>query len=268
MIQRIAMDDGIEIAVSLSGNPDGFPLILVHALGVDHSTWELVAAPLRATHRIVAIDLVGHGLSDVREIGGGRLQTIDRMADDVEQVVRGLGIETADFAGVSIGGMIGQVLGARNPAWLRRLVIMCTGFRTPPEVYPALDQRIATVRSEGMESQVELMLSRWFTPGFREQALSALDQVAAVIRTTPVEGFAAACEAMKSLDMTDKLKDIQVPTLVASGAQDAGATPEIGRAIAAAIPGARFELLDPSSHMAPIEAADQLWKLIDEFCKP
>ncbi|WP_372024855.1 alpha/beta fold hydrolase [Tistrella mobilis] len=263
MMQNIAMDDGVEIAVEQSGNPEGPALVLVHALAVDHTVWDLVAAPMRASRRIVAIDIAGHGMSGVRASTTETPQTLDRLADDVEQVVAALGIARADFAGVSIGGMIGQVLGVRNPAWLRSLTLVCTVSDVPDEAQAMWDARIAAVRDQGMDGQVDATLERWFTPAFRDLAPSALDQVAAIIRTTPPEGFIAAAHAIKGLAMGAKLPGVKVPTLVASGAQDVGSPPEAGRAIAAAIPGARFELLDPCGHMGPIEAAEPLWKLMD-----
>ncbi|MEN2988917.1 alpha/beta fold hydrolase [Tistrella sp. BH-R2-4] len=266
MMQRITTDDGVDIAVEQSGNPDGAPLVLVHALGVDHTIWDLVAAPMRATRRIIAIDLAGHGVSEVRPSTAEQPQTLERLAMDVEQVVAALGIERADYAGISIGGMVGQVLGVRNPAWLRSLTLVCTASSMPAEAHALWDERIATVRDQGMDALVDATLARWFTTEFARLAPSALDQVAAIIRTTPTDGFIAACEAIKGLNMTPHLGGITVPTLVISGAQDASCPPEAGRAIAAAIPGARFECLDPAAHMPPIEAADRLWPLIDGHC--
>jgi pimeloyl-ACP methyl ester carboxylesterase len=76
------------------------------------------------------------------------------------------------------------------------------------------------------------------------------------------EGYAGCCEAIASMDLRPGLSSIAVPTLVVAGRQDPSIPPEHGKAIAAAVPGARFELLDPAAHLASVERADAVNALI------
>ena len=80
----------------------------------------------------------------------------------------------------------------------------------------------------------------------------------------PPEGYAACCRAIGRMDLRDALPRIDAPTLVVAGDQDASTPPEHGEAIAAAIPGARYELLAPAAHIAAIERADDVTALLLE----
>jgi 3-oxoadipate enol-lactonase len=83
-----------------------------------------------------------------------------------------------------------------------------------------------------------------------------------MIVATAAEGYAGCCEAIAGLDVRAGLPGIVAPTLVMGGAQDPSIPAEHGRAIAAAVPGARFELLDPGAHLASVERAAEVTQLI------
>jgi 3-oxoadipate enol-lactonase len=85
-----------------------------------------------------------------------------------------------------------------------------------------------------------------------------------MIAATPADGYVASCAAIEHLDLLPRLGEIRAPTLVISAAQDQAAPPEHGERIAAAIPGARFELLDGAAHLANLERPDDITRLIVE----
>jgi 3-oxoadipate enol-lactonase len=78
----------------------------------------------------------------------------------------------------------------------------------------------------------------------------------------PADGYVACCEALATLDERAGLARIRAPTLVIGGAQDTAIPPEHQRALAAAIPGARLELLDPGAHVVSAERPDEVSRLI------
>jgi 3-oxoadipate enol-lactonase len=70
----------------------------------------------------------------------------------------------------------------------------------PAEAKPQWEERIRTAEAKGMEPLVEPTLGRWFTAPFRERRKDVVDQVAAMIRATPVAGYAGCCHAIAALD--------------------------------------------------------------------
>jgi 3-oxoadipate enol-lactonase len=86
-----------------------------------------------------------------------------------------------------------------------------------------------------------------------------------MIAATDPGGYAACCEAIAAMDLRAGLPSVRAPALVLSGAQDPSIPPSHGRVIADAIPGSRYELLDPAAHLATVERADAVNQLIADF---
>ena len=108
------------------------------------------------------------------------------------------------------------------------------------------------------------MLGRWFTPEFAGSHPDIVARYRATISSIDPEGYAGCCEAIAAMDLRLGLPGVTAPTLVVSGRQDPSIPPEHGEAIAAAVPGARFTLLDPAAHLASVERADAVTSLIAE----
>ena len=176
-----------------------------------------------------------------------------------------LGITKAAYIGLSLGGMIGQIVALRHPGLISKLVLCSTSSRTAPEGLGAWDERIRLAREDGMESLVAGTINRWFSADFQHQDPAAVEQIRGLIRATPVEGYIAACQAIKAFDVSDRIQRIAAPTLVIAGERDQGTPVAVNRAIAEAIPGARFEVLPGALHLANIEAAEAFNHLLLDF---
>jgi 3-oxoadipate enol-lactonase len=109
-----------------------------------------------------------------------------------------------------------------------------------------------------MEAQVPVSLRRWFLPETIAADTWAVRYARGCVRRDRVEEWASAWRAMARLDVLDKLPGIRVPTVAIAGAQDVSATPEVMRQTANGIPGAEYTLIDPGTHMMPLEQPDAL----------
>lgn len=239
------MPDSVRLHHTVDG--DGGPAVfLAPSLGTRLELWEDLAQHLAADHRVVRVDLRGHGGSPVPP----GPYSVEALADDVVALADELGIDDFAFVGLSIGGAIGQVLALEHGDRLRSLVLCCTAprFGDPATWH----ERAATVRSEGLEPLVEPTLQRWFTERFRREHPDRVRWVMDMLRSSPPEGYAGCCEALAEYDVTERLGEIDVPTLVVAGAEDPGAPPEVGRAIAEAVPGAALVLVEGAAHIANV----------------
>ena len=148
------------------------------------------------------------------------------------------------------------------PDRIERLVGCCTAAHLPPADTWA--DRAATVRAEGMEAVTEASLERWFSPDLRERRPEALEPFRADLLATEPEGYASCCEAIAAHDVRDRLGSIATPTLVIAGEDDPATPPEMAREIADGVPGARLEVLPRMRHLANVEAADEVNRLLLE----
>jgi 3-oxoadipate enol-lactonase len=189
--------------------------------------------------------------------------TIDELGADVVTMLDRLGLARVSYCGLSIGGMVGQWLAINAPERIDRLVLLCTAPYLPPA--SSWHERAATVREAGTPEVVaDAVLGRWFTPAYAGSHPDIVARYRTMICGIDPEGYAGCCEAIAAMDLRAGLSDITAPTLVISGRQDPSIPAEHGEAIAAAVPGARFELLDPGAHLASVERADAVTPLIAE----
>lgn len=251
--------NGIDIHYELSGN--GPVVTFVHSLATDLSLWDDLAATLDERFTVLRYDARGHGQSSAPEVPF----TWPMLVDDLVGLLDALKIERTHFVGLSMGGMLGQYFALTHPERLDRLVLVSTTSRVPPEAKPLWDERIAVAREKGMQAHVAGTLERWFTAPYRAAHPAVMARIGALVAATPVAGYAGWGAAIQTLDLTARLGAISAPTLVVCGADDPGTPPAANRAIAEAIPGARFEMLPNASHQLPIEQAEAFQRLLLDF---
>jgi 3-oxoadipate enol-lactonase len=240
------------------GARDAPPLLLAGSLGTTLRMWDpQVAALHHRGLRTIAYDQLGHGASPVPP----GPYSIDRLGAAALALMDHLGIACASFAGVSIGGMVGQWLAAHAPERVDRLVLLCTSAHLPPA--SAWAERAKTVTAAGsVEVIADTVVGRWLTPDFAAAHPETVAWLRAMLAATPPDGYAACCAAIGAMDLRADLAAIRAPTLVVGGAQDRAIPTDHQERLAAAIPGARLELLDPGAHVASVQRADAVTALI------
>jgi 3-oxoadipate enol-lactonase len=249
----------VDVHHVVEGPQDAPVVVLGNSLGTSLAMWQPVAGMLRERRRVVRYDHRGQGDSpvppgpyDIADLGRDMLALLDA-----------LGIERAAYCGVSIGGMVGLWLAANAPERLDALVACCTSAH--PGNAPAWAERAAVVTAAaGTAPIVDAVVAGWTTPAFAAAHPEVAAQLRAMLLASPPAGYAACCGVLERLDLRDALPEIVVPTLIVGGAQDAALPPDHGERIAAAIPGARFALLDPAAHIPMVERPGAVTDLILE----
>lgn len=247
----------VDLHHEIAGPADAPPLLMGGSLGTDLGMWEPQVAALSARRRVIRFDQRGHGRSPAPE----GPYTMAQLGQDVLALMDRLGLERAAYCGLSIGGMIGQWLAINAPERVERLVLIGTSAHLPPA--ENWHQRAAAVREAGTPAAVAaVVVARWFTPQFAHEQGDVIGRYTAMIGSGPAEGYAGCCEAIAGMDLRGELSAITAPTLVLVGRQDPATPPEHSKAIAAAVPGARLEVLDPGAHLLNVERPHDVTALI------
>lgn len=241
--------------------PDGAPvLVLGNSLGTDLAMWDQVVPLLRDRFRVVRYDHRGQGGSPVPD---GPYE-VEALGADVLALLDRLGVERAAYAGVSIGGMTALWLAAHAPQRIAAVAAFCTSAH--PGGPDAWEQRARTVLDAGSVGAVaDAVVDRWLTPGFAAAHPSQREELLGMLRASPVRGYAELCRLLGRLDLRPDLPEIGVPVLIVGAAQDGSLPPaDHAQPAAAAIPGARYELLDPAAHIPMLEDPGAVARLIRE----
>ena len=234
------------------GRADAPVLVLGSSLGTTGAMWDDNVEALGRRFRLLRYDTRGHGGSPAPD----GPYTIDELGADVVALLDELELERVSFCGLSIGGMIGMWVASEAPDRIDRLLLCCTVPYFPPR--ELWDERIDTVRAEGIEPMVEPAIERWLPPEVREARPEAAEHLRAMIRATAPEGYAGCCEAIRDMDLRDRLARIEAPTLVVAGSEDPSTPAEKVRTIADAIRGASYVELEGAAHIANMARPKEL----------
>lgn len=232
----------------LDGRDDAPVLVLSHALGLDLGMWDVQAALLARHVRVLRYDTRGHGGSDTASGDAN----VAGLGADVIALVDALGIDRFAFCGVSLGGMVGQWLGAHHRDRLTHLVLANTSPRVADPA--AMEDRRRVVLADGMAAVVDRVLDRFFSSAFRRRQPATVAWARGTLRATDAAGYAACCAAVRDHDGAPWLSRITTPTLVIGGSVDVSMPWDVhGRVLAAGIPEARHRLLS-TGHLSNLEA--------------
>ncbi|MDR5651617.1 3-oxoadipate enol-lactonase [Ruixingdingia sedimenti] len=256
-MERLELN-GIPVRVARSG-PAGAPaVLLLNSLASDLTMWDGVAPVLARGHDVIRFDARGHGGTGAT--GGD--YTLDLLMADALAVMDALAVDRAHVVGLSLGGMVAQLMAARAPARVGRLVLCATFADSPRDLWAG---RVAEARAQGLSGLVEGTLDRWFTPAFRAAEPALVDRVRAMILGTSAAGYAGAAAAIRDMDLTGVPEAIGCPTLLIAGAGDPSAPPAAMRALQARIPGADYAEIAHSAHLFTLERPDAAADLIAGF---
>jgi 3-oxoadipate enol-lactonase / 4-carboxymuconolactone decarboxylase len=244
------------------GVPGRPVLVLSHSLGLDHGMWDAQTADLLPHFQVLRYDTRGHGASSVP--AGD--YSIAELAQDVLALADACGVARFAFCGLSLGGMIGQWLGAHAPDRLTHLVLANTSSRlTDPQ---PMEARRRAVLEYGMSAVEEMVMGRFFSPAVLASASPAVATARQTLLSTNPTGYAGCCAAVRDMNQTELLARITVPTLVISGDLDVGMPWDAHAAVLARdIAGSRVVRL-PAAHISNIERPRSFNAALLDFLVP
>lgn len=219
----------------------GEPLLLIHGVGMNAEVWQPQISAFAGSHRVIAIDMLGHG--------GSVLPPADATLDDYVQQARrlldDLGISSANVAGHSMGGLVAMGLAIAKPQRVKRLAVLNCVFERDPEARAAVEARAVEVET-GAAIEHGAALDRWFGAGqaaLREATL-------AMLGTVNRQGYATAYRIFATADgmFSGHLDRILCPALFATGADDPNSTPAMAEAMAAGAPRATAATIAGARH--------------------
>lgn len=268
---RLLAAGGLTFACQIHGKPPGAFIILVRGLGTQLIEWSpvLVEALVAGGVRVVVFDNRDAGRSS-------RLDhdyALSDMADDVAALADALGVDRFHVLGISLGGMIAQLVAVRHPDRVLRLVSIMSSSGNPdlPRSPAAVRERL-TASAASREGQIRLDAENralWGSPGYPESEAERL--LAAEVtydRCHHPEGVARQMHAvLEDGSRVERLAGIRAPTLVLHGADDVLILPEHGMDTARAIPGAEFQLVPGMGHNIPDALAPEIARRVLEFVR-
>jgi 3-oxoadipate enol-lactonase len=257
--------DHQDIYYELAGNKnaDRF-LIFLNGISQSTAVWSLMVPAFREDFQIILCDFIFQGQSSKQ----ADYRDFDQHAKDIYDLTNFLGVKKVNLIGISYGSLVAQHFALNYPELTDKLVLLSTFAHKTP-YYNAIEfawQR--TLDSGGYGLLLDVMLPTVLGENYFQNPLIPFD-----ILKSGKQGANENPEALKKLmkatrqrpDYREKLKAIKNPTLVVHGEKDLLLLEHMGRAVADAIEGSRFEVISGAGHTLNLEAVPQTVKLIKDF---
>lgn len=244
---------------------DGPPVLLLHSFLCSGDMWRHQVEPLARRHRVINLDLRGHGRSG---FATGAFTLYD-MVDDALAVLDHLGIERAAWAGLSIGGMIALRAALTAPGRVSSLLLFDTdgGAEKP---FPKLKYRVLAFGASlvGIRPFVPAVLPLMFGRTTRREHPDLPREWARRFRDAHMPSVRRGVEAIvRRESMLDRLGDVPHPALVVVGAEDETLPPSRARRLAEGLPDARLREIPQAGHLSALERPRLVTDLMLGFLK-
>lgn len=257
-IRKISVN-GAELAYRFDGPTDGSVVMMSNSLMCNHTMWDINVPAFTNRYRVLRYDTRGHGSSDTTP----GPYSIAMLADDAVGLLDALGIRKVHFMGLSMGGMIGQQIGARYPERVHSLSLCDTASEMPPR--PMWEERLSIASRQGIVGLIDETIRRWFTAPFIARDPESIEKVRRMISGTGVEGYTACASAVRDMAQTTMLLKVKAPTIVLVGRQDPGCTVEQSTVIHRMIDGSQMIVLENAAHLSNIEQSQAFNSTLRSF---
>lgn len=228
------------------------PVVLIHGAGGNRLYWpsEIRRLP---DFRVYALDLPAHGKS-----AGRAQQSISSYTGAVINWLGAIGLHRAVFIGHSMGGAIAQMLALEHPERVLALGLVSTGARLRVS-----DQLLdLSASSRTFYNAINQVISWSFSPGASEKLKELAAERMGEIRPSVLHGDFQACDAF---DISERLSEIHLPTLVICGAEDKMTPMRLSQHLVDSITGAQLEIVPEAGHMVMLEKPPEVAGLLSEF---
>ncbi|OAV49625.1 alpha/beta hydrolase [Rhizobium sp. WYCCWR10014] len=237
----------------------GEPLVLIHGVGMRLEAWAPQIAFLSAGHRVIAVDMPGHGES-AKLPAGSRLEEFvawfGRFLDE-------MAIDTANVAGHSMGALVSGGAAATFGKRITRVAYLNGVYKRDPEAKAAVLSRAAAIPVSGVDK--EGPLARWF--GDDTDSVVARELTRKWLNLVDPQGYAVAYAAFAGGDETyaDGWKDVSGPALFLTGSDDPNSTPLMATQMAGLAPRGYARIVEGHRHMVNLTAPDIVNSLLAEW---
>ncbi|HDQ04558.1 MAG TPA: alpha/beta hydrolase [Deltaproteobacteria bacterium] len=248
--------DSMKIACWVNGN--GFDeqaqsLFFIHGSGGDHSSWSFQYARLNKNFNIIAVDLPGHGSSE----GSGE-NDINKYSLWVKKLLDALQLKNVIIVGHSLGAAIALTFAAEFGSMIKGIAAVGGGLKMP--VNPAIFELL----KKEPETAFELMCKFSLAKENRDKLAEPLKKSMAVANIEALYNDLVACDKM---DLTEKVKIINLPSMIMCGEEDKMTPPQLSRDIAASIKGSKTCFIKNAGHMVMMENPEEFNKALIDFAK-
>ncbi len=251
-VQRIE-----QMSVTITG--DGPDIVMLHGLGGSAHVFQPLVSALEGEFRIIRPELPGSARSR-----SPLTLSFDSLSSKIESMMQILSVKSAHLMGHSLGTLLCQKIAARSPDQIASLSLFGALVEPPETARQALKQRAAQVRSEGMESVVDAVVTATTSRHTQANQPLVIALVRQLLDAQHDEGYALTCEALAAAKKVEPGL-IRCPVLMMGGQEDAVTPPSMMTLLQDQLKDSESHVLDDCGHWTTLEAPTQCAKTAHQF---
>jgi 3-oxoadipate enol-lactonase len=228
----------------------GWPVILIHAMGMSVRSWDPIAEALARDFDVLAYDYCGHGRTE--KVAGPC--TIPMLAEHLRGLLDRLALGPVHLVGLAVGSMIAQELALQDPALVSALVLASPRSELDSRGATYNEERAAAVEAKGMRVVMDVTIQRAFPRDYARSHPEVMRRFRGEFLANDPHGYAAVCRGLRTFHTTPRLHEIRCPTLLLAGELDQLCPAPEAAAMHSRIAGSRCESLPGVGHFSAIEA--------------
>ena len=233
------------------------PIVLIHGVGLNHTIWEPQIDYFDNT--VLAYDILGHGKTPLNK----NVISFDDFSDQLLNLIDELKFKKIHLIGFSIGSLIARNFAVKNNNRLKTLTLLCSVFKRNKEQQQIVNDRFElSKKSRSLSRQA---LKRWFTDQYLEKNPNIFEKITSILIQNNMENFLKIYELFVKHKDDEKFENIKSKTLIMTGENDIGSTPEMSKNLSKEIAHSKVEIVSQGKHLCSIECADDVNKTIKEF---
>jgi pimeloyl-ACP methyl ester carboxylesterase len=249
--------NGIDLYYEEAGQGDA--IVFIHGLGENASSWRHQISYFGQNHRVVAMDLRGHGRSGT----GDEFITMELMARDILALLDYLRIERAHFVGHSMGGLISQEIAAHHSERMLTMILSdSAGYYPPPLGTTGLETRLENIENMTMAEMAEIIAKGACRPGAPAELREEVRNLFAANRKEP---YRQATISTLKADYRDYHRKMVLPTLLMVGEFDQTTPLAYAEFLKSVLAFSRLAIIPEAAHMTKLENPQEYNRLLGEF---
>ena len=226
------------------------PIIFVHGVGLNHSIWEPQIDAFDNT--VIAYDILGHGKTPLvkKDI------TFEDFSDQLTNLVDELNIKRFHLVGFSIGSLIARNFACKFNHRLESLTLLCSVFKRSKDQQQIVNDRFELAKKNNSLSKQAL--KRWFTEDYLNKNPKTYEKIKSILDKNDMTNFLKVYQLFVEHKDNEEFNKIKTKTLVITGEEDVGSTPEMSKNLSAIIENSNLTIIPKAKHLCSIECPDDV----------
>ena len=226
------------------------PIVFIHGVGLNHTIWKPQIDAFNNT--VIAYDILGHGKTPLNKDN----ISFDDFSNQLINLIDELKIKKIHLVGFSIGSLIARNFASKFNQRLESLTLLCSIFQRNQEQQQIVKDRFELAKkSKSLSKQA---LKRWFTDDYLENNPNTYEKICLMLEENNMENFLKIYQLFVNHEDNEKFENINTKTLVMTGEEDIGSTPEMSKNLSNVINNSEVKIISKGKHLCSIECADDV----------